>query len=163
MVIFCFQLFERQVAINRQYAKKEWLSANSQGKLYYFFNISKHFNELLLFVCCLIVRPFHKLTMHLHCGVKVTAGNLHTAIHSRGSCHVHARMAGQNDTLWAGRSACGTWSQWTSMTIELKVRTVKVFYSHFLFKENHTFSKISLSPTKNSLCRLILDDRPRIG
>lgn len=145
MVIFCFQLFERQVAINRQYAKKEWLSANSQGKLYYFFNISKHFNELLLFVCCLIVSPFH------------------TAIHSRGSCHVHARMAGQNDTLWAGRSACGTWSQWTSMTIELKVRTVKVFYSHFLFKENHTFSKISLSPTKNSLCRLILDDRPRIG
>jgi len=63
MVIFCFQLFERQVAINRQYAKKEWLSANSQGKLYYFFNISKHFNELLLFVCCLIVSPFHKLTI----------------------------------------------------------------------------------------------------
>ena len=155
MVIFSFQRFERQVANNRQYAKKECLSANSKGKLYYFFNISKHFTELLPFVCCLIISPFHNLTMHCIAVWRLP--------HSRGSCHVHARMAGQNDTLWAGRSACGTWSQWTSMTTELKVRTVKVFYSHFLFKENHTFSKISLSPTKNSLSRLILNDRPRIG
>ena len=73
MGIFSFQFFERQVANNRQYAKKEWLSANSKGKLYYFFNILKHFTELLLFVCCLIISPFHNLTMHLYWGVKVTA------------------------------------------------------------------------------------------
>ena len=74
MVIFSFPLFERQVANNRQYAKKECLSANSKGKLYYFFNISKYLTELLLFVCCLIISPFHNLTIVSRCeGYRIRA------------------------------------------------------------------------------------------
>ena len=56
-----------------QWKKSAYVRIQSKGELFYFFNMSQHFIELLLFVCCLIVRPFHNLTLHLYWGVKITA------------------------------------------------------------------------------------------